>query len=311
MNAALGRSYDGCMDALCAIRGERSDVSVIELWDVLGNGSPGASSIRVGPAEQNAILIASGLALAGRTVFVSIPLSPLFVANAYEQIRESVAIPNLKVVILSAHDRATLDRDGASRQMWEDFALMRVLPNMAVLAPSDRNSAYRLARALLDRDGPAYMRLSCAESPDIYESSDCDFSVGGARLLTEGDGVTIVACGIMVSEALSASRVLASQGINAEIIDCYSIKPFPEQMLIASVRRTGCCVVAEKHTKIAGLYGAVTECLARSFTVPTRSVAIEDNFGQSGTPKEIQEYYGLTHKEIVHNVVQVWAMRRR
>jgi transketolase len=195
--------------------------------------------------------------------------------------------------------------------MWEDFALMRVMPNMAVLAPSDRNSAHAITLALASHDGPAYMRLSCAESPDIYDKDDGDFPIGGARLLTEGDGVTIVACGIMVNEALTASLVLASQGINAEIIDCYSIKPFPERMLIASVRRTGCCVVAEKHTRIAGLYGAVAECLAHNYTVPTRSVAIEDNFGQSGTPKEIQEYYGLTHREIVHNVVQVWAMRRR
>jgi transketolase len=195
--------------------------------------------------------------------------------------------------------------------MWEDLALMRVMPNMAVLAPSDRNSACALTRALANYEGPAYIRLSFADSPDIYSRDEKDFSVGGAKLLTEGDGVTIVSCGVMAAEALEASKILAQQGISAEIIDCYSIKPFPEQMLVASVRRTGCCVVAEKHTKIAGLYGAVTECLARNYTVPVRSVAIEDDFGQSGTPEEIQEYYGLTRKEIVHNVVQVWAMRRR
>jgi transketolase len=115
----------------------------------------------------------------------------------------------------------------------------------------------------------------------------------------------------MVAEAVKASRILAQQGIGAEIIDCYSIKPFPEQMLLSSVRRTGCCVVAEKHTNAAGLYGAVAECLCSNYTVPAKSVAIEDDFGQSGAPDELQEYDGLTHREIVHNVVQVWAMRRR
>jgi transketolase len=195
--------------------------------------------------------------------------------------------------------------------MWEDLALMRVMPNMTVLAPSDKNSAYALTRLLVSSDGPAYMRLSHVYSPDIYETSDTDFAIGGARLLTEGDGVTILACGIMVGEALKASSILAQQGIKAETIDCYSIKPFPEQLLIGSVRRTGCCVVAEKHTSLAGLYGAVTECLCRNYAVPARLVAIDDGFGQSGTPEELQEYYGLTHREIINNVIQVLAMRRR
>jgi transketolase len=267
--------------------------------------------MKAGPGEQSTVLTASGLALGGRSVFILEPRSPLFSARAYEQIRASVAIPNLKVVILSVHDRAALDHHGAARQMWEDFALMRVMPHMTVMAPSDWNSAYHLTRALADNDGPAYMRLSCADGRDIYGANDHDFGIGGARLLKEGDGVTIVSSGVMVKEALEASLVLSQQGISAEIIDCYSIKPFPEQMLVASVHRTGCCVTAEKHTNIGGLYGAVTECLARSYTVPVRSVSIEDNFGQSGTPEEIGEYYGLTHREIVHNVVQVLAMRRR
>jgi transketolase len=243
--------------------------------------------------------------------FIWAPGSPLFAGRSYEQIRTAVAIPNLKVVILSSHDWTALGHDGAVGLMCEDIALMRVMPNMAVLVPSDRNSAFALTRSLTGNDGPAYVRLSMAATGDIYEYGDSDFAVGGARLLTEGDGVTIVSCGVMVKEALEAAKVLSQQGINAEVIDCYSIKPFPERMLVASVRRTGCCVVAEKHAGAAGLYGAVTECLARNYMVPVRSVAIGDNFATSGTHEEIQEYYGLTHREIVHNVVQVWAMRRR
>jgi transketolase len=307
-----GLSRDGCLESLREMLGEFSDIVVLES----GNKTDDSSGIyldgmRIGPAEQNAVLTASGLALGGKRVFISAPYSPLFVARAYEQIRASLAIPNLKVVILSAHDWASVDSGGASRQMWEDLALMRVMPNMTVLAPSDKNSAYSLTRLLAVHDGPAYLRLSCAHSPDIYERDDTDFAIGGARLLTEGDGVTILACGIMVSEALRASSILAQQGIRAEIIDCYSIKPFPEQLLIGSVRRTGCCVVAEKHTSIAGLYGAVAECLCRNYAVPAGLVAIEDDFGQSGTPEELQEYYGLTYREIVNSVIQVLAMRRR
>jgi transketolase len=312
MNRERGRSCDGSQSALRRIKNEEPDVVILEP----GMGTQGGieadlGGIRTGSSERNTVLMASGFALGGKRVFIWVPGSPQFVTRAYEQIRSSVAIPNLKVVILSSHDWTALDHDGATRLIWEDFALMRVMPNMAVLAPSDRNSAYSLTRVLAEHDGPAYVRLSLAVSQDIYDDDDDDFGIGGARLLLEGDGVTIVSCGLMVKEAIEASKVLAQQGISAEVIDCYSIKPFPERMLLASVRRTGCCVVAEKHMNAAGLYGAVAECLARNYTVPVRSVAIADNFGQSGTPEEIQEYYGLTHREIVHNVVQVWAMRRR
>jgi transketolase len=308
----LGRSHDGTLDALFLIKRENPCAVILEPGRIPRNPDDAdLGGIRTGSSEQNTVLMASGLALGGKRAFIWAPRSPLLVGRSYEQIRAAVAIPNLKVVILSSHDWTALDHDGAARLMWEDIALMRVMPNMTVLVPSDRNSAYALTRALESHNGPAYMRLSMALSQDIYEKGDGDFSVGGARLLTEGDGATIVSCGIMVKEALEAAKILTRQGISAEVIDCYSIKPFPERMLVASVRRTGCCVVAEKHTNAAGLYGAVAECLARNYTVPARSVAIAGNFGQSGTPEEIEEYYGLTHREIVHNVVQVWAMRRR
>ncbi|MDR1916791.1 MAG: transketolase [Synergistaceae bacterium] len=302
-------SYIGYIDAIREIAGECCDVVFLENGRESSAVSP--RPLKVSSAEQDIILTAAGLALGGYRVFVTAPFNPLLIASGYEQIRASVVIPNLKVVLSLVHGGDVLDQDGAARQICEDFALMRVLPNMAVLAPADRRSSYSLTRSLLSCDGPAYIRLSYSDVCDIYAEDDSDFHIGGARLLTEGDGVTICSVGIMVSEALKASKVLAQQGINAEIIDCYSIKPFPEQTLLASVRRTGCCVVAERHTNIGGLYGAVTECLCRSYTVPVRSVSVQDSFGQSGTPEELQEYYGLTHREIVHNVIQVWAMRRR
>lgn len=315
MNASetLGSSYDGYLDALGSIERENTNVVVLESMKSNASSSAheGARHLHVGLAEQDMVLVASGLALEGRTVFVSAPISPVFAGRSYEQIRSAVAIPNLKVVLSSVQDGLILDQDGAVRQMNEDLALMRAVPNMSVVVPSDRNSARALTLALSKHDGPSYLRLSYARHEDVYEPGDGDFHIGGARLLAEGDGVTICACGIMVKEALKARSILAQQGIMAEILDCYSVKPFPERMLLASVRRTGCCVVAEKHSGVAGLYGAVAEQLCKNYSIPARSVASRDSFGQSGTPEELREYYGLTYREIVHNVVQVWAMRRR
>ena len=195
--------------------------------------------------------------------------------------------------------------------MNEDIALMRMLPGMTVLIPSDKRSAYVLTELLMPSEAPAYMRLSHYGTAGVYGGDDRDFSIGGARLLREGDGVTICASGTMVAEALAASESLASQGVTADVIDCYSIKPFPDRTLLASVRRTGCCVVAEHHVGLGGLFGAVAECLCLGYPAPVRRVSIEDRFGQSGSEEELREYYGLTRREIVHNALQVWAMRRR
>jgi transketolase len=299
-------SYSGYLEAMAEISGNFPGSVVMECGEI----SRGRV-FKIGSSEQHMVLCAAGMALTGRAVFLSSPLNPAFIARAYEQIRAAVAIPSLRVILSAVHDGDELGLGGAVRQMNEDFALTRALPGMTVLAPSDRRSAYVLSRSLETWEGPAYMRLSYSRTGEIYGSGDSDFHPGGARLLTEGDGVTICAAGIMVREALKAGEILLAQGIGAEIIDCYSIKPFPEQTLLASVRRTGCCVVAEKHAGSGGLYGAVTECLGSGYPVPVRGVSEMDRFGQSGTPDELREYYGLTHREIVHNVLQVWAMRRR
>lgn len=261
--------------------------------------------------SQDLLLSAAGIALCGNTVFMSESISPLIAAEGYESIRTAIAIPSLRVRIAAAQDSKEQAQSGALNQILEDLALMRVMPNMLILVPSDIICLKNILRLLLRAPLPAYIRLSHLPVNSIYNDEDSDFSLGGARLLLEGESVTLCACGIMVREALEAANILKLQGINAEVIDCYSVKPFPEKVLLSSIRRTGCCVVAEKHSKIGGLYGAVTECVSRSYPVPVRYVAIEDHFGQSGTVEELHEYYGLTHREIVHNAVQVLAMRRR
>ena len=263
-----------------------------------------------GVSEQDLVLTAAGLALGGKTVFAS-SCAPFLVGRAYDQIRSAVAIPDLPVCLVTTRGGVTAGQDGADHQMVEDLAVMRVLPHMSVLVPADGTSTRGLVRRLSRLEGPAYLRLGLCPLPSLYGPQDGEFHPGGARLLTQGDGVTLCACGIMVHEALKAARILQRQGIEAEVIDCYSVKPLPEQTILASVRRTGCCVVAEEHSRIGGLGSAVAECLGREYPVPLRFVAVEDRFGQSGMPEELQEYYGLTFRQIVGGAVQVWAMRRR
>jgi transketolase len=262
--------------------------------------------------ERDAILRSMGFALCGGTVYIESDTDPAFVARGCEQIMTAAGIPNLKAAFVSAHDGGDQGIAGAAMQMNMDFALMRAIPGMAVLAPSDWRSAYVLTlSAGTSWNGPVYMRLSHSEQETLYDETDFDFNIGGARMLSEGDGVTICACGVMTAEALAAGRMLAEQGIASDIIDCYSIKPFPEQTLLASVRRTGCCVAAEKHAHSGGLFGAVAECLCRGYPVPAMGVTVEDRFGQSGTEEELKEYYGLTRDEIARSALQVWAIRRR
>jgi transketolase len=306
MSGSPQNSFEGYLAAMSKF--VDNPAGVVSLNCGTRSGISGESAV----SERCMIPKAAGLALDGRRVFLMSASDPMFISRGYEQIRATICVPNLKVVLLSVHDGAELDHDGAARQMSEDFALMRVLPGMAVLAPSDGRSAYVLTCLLASSsEGPAYMRLSHSGTGDIYDGGDSDFGIGGARLLSEGDGVTICACGVMVKEALAAGEMLAAQGISADIIDCYSIKPFAVQTLLASVRRTGCCVVAEKHNSSGGLFGIVSECLCRGYPVPAMCVSIDDRFGQSGTEGELREYYGLTHREIVRNALQVWAIRRR
>jgi transketolase len=303
MNGAFKNSLGGCGEALSELRGEDGELVVM---DCGGSRSAG------GPAARDAVLRAAGLALGGKKVFLRSENGAANIAGAYERIRSAICVPGLRVAFSSAQGGAALCHAGASRQVSEDLALMRLMPRMTVLEPSDGWSAYALTRLLVSAlEGPAYIRVSHCPAGDVYDAGDRDFSVGGARLLREGDGVTICASGVMVREALAAAESLASQGIMSDVIDCYSIKPFPSSALLASVRRTGCCVVAEYHASAGGLFGAVAECLCRGYPAPVRCVSLEDRFGQSGTEEELREYYGLTHREIEHSALQVWAIRRR
>ena len=264
----------------------------------------------VGMAEQDMILTAAGLALGGKNVYVS-SYASFLVGRGYEQIRSAVAIPGLPVKIVGSHCGVTVGEDGASHQMLEDLALMRVFPDMTVLVPADYVSALGLLKNAVSSRGPVYIRLGRAPVPDVYADGDEGFLPGGGRVLREGTEVTVCCCGIMVSEALRAAEVLARQNISAEVIDCYSVSPLPVQSILDSVHRTGCCVTAEEHFARGGLGEAVAALVSGAYPVPVKQVAVFDKFGQSGSPAELQEYYGLTASQVVSAAVQAWTMRRR
>lgn len=262
--------------------------------------------MRDAPAHS-ALLRAAGLALSGAKPWV-LGRSLELMGGSYAHIREAVAMPALPVRIAAMDGGLSSASDGSAKQLFSDLALARTIPGMHLFVPSD---AVSLKGIIEEGGAPLYMRLGRTPLPELENPAGEIFKLGGARILRSGTDVTICACGIMVSRALEAAERLERQNISAEVIDCYCLKPFPEQALLSSVRRTGCCVVAEVHSGIGGLFGAAAECLGRTYPVPLRSVSVPDEFINSGTPDELREYYGLTHKEIVDAAAQAWTLRRR
>jgi transketolase len=285
---------------------EVSERSVLEGFETEFPGK----YLRAGMSEREAVLLASGLSLSGRNVFLNCQ-SALLVPRAYDAIRSAVAIPSLPVSFLLTHSGLTGGAEGAGDQIMEDMAFLRALPNVSILVPSDGFSATELAEGCSSTRVPVFFRLSALARPDLPRTAREDFNSGGASLVREGDGVTLCACGTMVHEAVKAADILSQQGIEADVIDCYSIKPLPAQVITASVRRTGCCVVAEEHNASGGLGGAVAELLGQTSPVPVKFVSVQDRFGQSGGAEELLEYYGLSFKEILSAASQAWNMRRR
>jgi len=252
--------------------------------------------VEVGIAEQNMIGIASGLAASGKTVFAS-TFGVFATGRCWEQIRLGVAYPKLNVKIVATHCGISVGEDGASHQALEDIAVMRALPNMAVIAPADAYEAFAATKAIAEYDGPVYMRMGRAEFPTILEE-DVGFEIGKARVLREGKDITIVGCGQMVCSCLEAADKLMEEGIDAEVINMSTIKPLDSEAIIASVGKTGCCVTAEEHSIIGGLGSAVAECISESVCVPLERVGTKDTFGESGKPDDLMIKYGLTTDDI-------------
>jgi len=250
----------------------------------------------MGIAEQNMINTAGGLSLTGLIPFVS--TYGVFVSGrAWEQIRTSICYGELNVKFGGAHGGLSVGPDGATHQALEEITIMRVLPKMTVIVPSDYYETKKAILAAAKIIGPVYVRFGREKVP-VVTSADAFFEVGKANIMKEGKDVTVVACGAMVVEALDAAEVLEKEGVSAEVINLHTIKPIDKDCLINSVKKTGCIVTAEEHQMAGGMGSAVFEVLTQNYAVPGEMVGINDTFGESGQPRELMVKYGITSKEI-------------
>jgi transketolase len=262
----------------------------------------------MGIAEQNMINTAGGLSLTGLIPFVS--TYGVFVSGrAWEQIRTSICYGELNVKFGGAHGGVSVGPDGATHQALEEITIMRVLPKMTLIVPSDYYETKKAILAAAKINGPVYVRFGREKVP-VVTTADTPFEVGKAITMKEGKDVTIVACGAMVAEALDAAEMLEKEGINAEVINLHTIKPIDKDALINSVKKTGCVVTAEEHQMAGGIGSAVFEVLAQNYAVPGEMVGMNDTFGESGTPKELMMKYGLTFKEIYEKSKKVFSRKK-
>ena len=259
--------------------------------------------VQIGIAEQDLIGTAAGLAAAGKIPFAS-SFAVFATGRAYDQIRNSVAYGNLNVKIAATHAGVTVGEDGGSHQMLEDIALMRAVPGMTVIVPADAVETKAAVEAAADYLGPVYLRMGRGGWPVIFDEN-YKFELGKATLLKEGDMATIIACGIMVSQALEAAKSLEAEGINVRVLDMATIKPLDVDACLKAAKETGAIVTAEEHNVMGGLGSAVAEILGEQCPTPMERVGVKDTFGQSGTPDELLEFYGLTAKNIIAAVKRV------
>ena len=248
--------------------------------------------IDCGIAECNMMGIAAGLATVGKIPFAS-TFAMFASGRAYEQVRNSIGYPHLNVKIGATHAGITVGEDGASHQCLEDMALMRAIPGMVVINPSDAVEARAAVQAAIEYVGPVYLRFGRAAVPIINDREDYKFEIGKGEILREGSDVTIVATGICVSSALEAADKLAADGISAEVINIHTIKPLDTELIVKSAKKTGKVVTPEEHTIVGGLGGAVCEALSEKAPTPVLRIGINDVFGESGTAAALVAKYGL------------------
>lgn len=258
--------------------------------------------VEIGVAEQNLVTVASGMARAGKRPFVSsyAAFSP---GRNWEQIRTTIALNNQPVTVVGSHAGVSVGPDGATHQMLEDIALMRVLPNMTVVAPGDSIEAEKATRALAESNHPSYLRLAREKTP-IFSTDDSPFEVGTAYVLREGHDVTLLGTGTMTYQLLVAAQQLEAHGVQAEVVHVPTIKPLDEATIVASVRKTGRAVSAEEAQITGGFGSAIAELLGNTLPTPLKRIGMQDRFGESGKPAELMQNFGLDADSVAHTVKQ-------
>ncbi|MBD7913887.1 transketolase family protein [Clostridium sp. Sa3CUN1] len=263
----------------------------------------------MGIAEGNMMGVAAGLSTCGKIPYVS-TFAMFAAGRAFEQIRNSICYPKLNVKVCATHAGLTVGEDGASHQAIEDLALMRSIPNMTVICPSDAVETRAAIKAIAEYDGPCYVRLGRAAVNIVNDEDTYEFKIGKGVTLAEGNDVTIVATGIMVDVALEAKEMLKNEGINARVINIHTLKPIDREILITAAKETGAIVTVEEHNVIGGLGSAVSEVLTEEMPVPVLKVGVQDVFGESGLPDQLLEAYGLTAANVVEKVKKAIALKK-
>ena len=260
--------------------------------------------INCGIAEGNMMTTAAGIATTGKTVFAS-TFAVFASGRAFEQIRNSICYPNLNVKIGATHAGLSVGEDGASHQAIADMAVMRALPNMIVLNPADAVETKCAIKAAIEYNGPVYIRLGRLGVPVIFDEATYKFEIGKGQLINDGDDITIIATGLMTTEAIKAVETLKAEGVNARLINIHTIKPIDRDIIIKAAKETGHIVTVEEHSVIGGLGSAVAEVLAEEYPCKVTRIGVQDVFGQSGKPYELLDMYGLTDKHIVAKVKEI------
>ena len=259
-----------------------------------------------GIAEENMMGVAAGLSTMGYVPFVS-SFAMFAAGRAFEQVRNSIGYPHLNVKIGATHAGISVGEDGATHQCCEDIALMRVIPGMTVIVPADDVEARAVTRAAYECDGPVYMRFARLASPVINDPETYKFELGKGIVMREGADVTIIACGLMVGEALEAAEQLAAEGIDAEVINMHTIKPIDADLIVKSATKTGHVVTVEEHSVIGGLGDAVADVLVQNHPVPMKKIGVEDVFGYSGPALDLLQEFGLDAESITKKVAAFMA----
>jgi len=264
---------------------------------------------QVGIAEANMTGMAAGLARMGKIPFMS-TFGVFATGRNWDQVRMSIAYPNMNVKICASHTGVfSVGEDGASHQSTEDIALMRILPNMRVIVPCDKEETKKATFAIAEIKGPCYLRFGREDVP-VITTEETSFKIGKSEVFRYGDDVSIIACGPMVYEALLASKKLEEEGVDARIINNHTVKPIDKAMINDAARETGAIVTAEEHQVFGGMGSAVTEVLSHNNPVPIKMIGLQDTFGESGKPDELQKHFNLTSEDIVRAVHEVMRKKK-
>ena len=264
---------------------------------------------QMGIAEANMMGVAAGMTIGGLIPFTG-TFANFSTGRVYDQIRQSIAYSNKNVKICASHAGLTLGEDGATHQILEDLGMMRMLPNMTVINPCDYNQTLMATKALVNHIGPVYLRFGRPVVP-VFTSLNQPFQIGKGILMHEGSDVTIVCTGHLVWESIKAAEVLEEKGISAEIVNIHTIKPLDEVLLLSSIGKTRCVVSAEEHQRNGGLGDAVAQVMAANAPTPQEFIAVNDSFGESGTPEALMKKYGLSSENIVEAALKAIARKQK